>query len=211
MTPRQGQLEVDGASVRYSETGDGGRVVILDSGAGDMPRLQQALSVNNRALRLELPISGNGRPIAAKELGRLAASVVGQLTDETYTLVGASAAADAALWQTLHTPETVESVILISPLSILPKGGETDAEAESRLAEIPCAALAVFGLNDEIVAPQAARVYREKIGNGNISLVYDAGHDIMADRPQVLIDLVADFVERRETFVVAQHSSVVNP
>ena len=86
-----------------------------------------------------------------------------------------------------------------------------DAEAESRLSEIQCATLAVFGLEDKMVRHEAARVYREKIPNGNISLVYDAGHLIEAERPDSLINLVEDFVERRETFIVGRRSTVINP
>ena len=86
-----------------------------------------------------------------------------------------------------------------------------DAEAESRLGEIHCATLAVFGLEDKMVRHEAARVYREKIPNSNISLVYDSGHLIEAERPDSLINLVDDFVERRETFIVGRGSTIINP
>ena len=90
-------------------------------------------------------------------------------------------------------------------------GGVHDAELESLLGEIPCATLAVFGLKDRMVAPEAARVYREKIPNCNVSLVYDAGHAIIADRPEALTGAVSDFVERRETFIVGRESGLINP
>ena len=38
-----------------------------------------------------------------------------------------------------------------------------------------------------------------------------AGHDIAADRPQALVNLVSDYLERRETFIVQNRSSVINP
>jgi hypothetical protein len=44
-----------------------------------------------------------------------------------------------------------------------------------------------------------------------VSFVYDAGHDIMANRPEALIGLVRDYVERREAFVVGRASGVVIP
>lgn len=91
------------------------------------------------------------------------------------------------------------------------KGATHDAEAESKLSEIQCATLVVFGLEDKMVAPGAARVYREKIPNSNVSIVYDAGHLIMAERPEALIEAVSDFVERRETFIVRRQSSIINP
>lgn len=86
-----------------------------------------------------------------------------------------------------------------------------DAEAERKLSEIQCATLVVFGLEDKMVAPEAARIYREKIPNSNVSLVYDAGHLIMPERPEALIEAVSDFVERRETFIVGRQSRIINP
>ena len=58
---------------------------------------------------------------------------------------------------------------------------------------------------------EAARVYRERIPNCNISLVYDAGHALLCDRPEAVTSAVADFVERRETFIVGRESGVINP
>ena len=86
-----------------------------------------------------------------------------------------------------------------------------DTEAESRLSEIQCATLVVFGLQDKMVAPQAGGIYREKIANSNLSFVYDTGHVIVAERPEALINAVSDYVERRETFVVGRESSIINP
>ena len=96
-------------------------------------------------------------------------------------------------------------------LSALVRAGTHDSELEDRLEEVPCATLAVFGLSDRIISPEAPRVYREKIPNSNICLIYDAGNAIVADRPQALIDTVMDFVERRDAFVVGRQSSVINP
>lgn len=91
------------------------------------------------------------------------------------------------------------------------QGTTHDTEAESRLGEIECPTLVVFGLKDRMVAPQAASIYREKIPNSNLSIVYDAGHAIAWERPEALAGVVADYVERRETFIVGRQSSVINP
>ena len=86
-----------------------------------------------------------------------------------------------------------------------------DGEAESKFSQIQCATLVVFGLQDKMVAPEAAGVYRGKIANSNLSIVYDAGHVIVAERPEALINAVSDYVERRETFIVGRQSSIINP
>ena len=96
-------------------------------------------------------------------------------------------------------------------LSALIRGGIHDSELEDRLEEVSCATLAIFGLSDRMISPEAPRVYRQKIPNSNICLVYDAGHAIVADRPESLINTVMDFIERRDAFVVGHQSSVINP
>ena len=90
-------------------------------------------------------------------------------------------------------------------------GAAHDTEAESKLSEIQCATLVVFGLQDKMVAPEAGGIYRGKIANSNLSIVYDAGHVIVAERPEALITAVSDYVERRETFIVGRQSSIINP
>ena len=90
------------------------------------------------------------------------------------------------------------------------KGATHDSEVEARLKEIQCATLVVFGSRDQMVRPEAASIYRQNIPNCNITLVYDAGHLIVAERPEALYGVVSDFVERRETFIVERRSSVIN-
>jgi pimeloyl-ACP methyl ester carboxylesterase len=90
-------------------------------------------------------------------------------------------------------------------------GGRHDAEAERQLGEIPCATLVLFGSEDTMVAPEAARIYRARIPNSNIAFVYDAGHLIEADRPEALVNAVSDYVERRETFIVGRQTGIINP
>ena len=89
--------------------------------------------------------------------------------------------------------------------------GMHDAEAERRLGEIPCATLVLFGSEDKLVAPEAARIYRAQIPNSNIAFVYDAGHLIEAERPEALVNAVSDYVERRETFIVGGRTGMINP
>ena len=62
-----------------------------------------------------------------------------------------------------------------------------------------------------MVAPEAARVYREKIPNCNIALVYDAGHCIIGDRPEALLNAVIDYAEHWETFIIGHQTGLINP
>lgn len=88
---------------------------------------------------------------------------------------------------------------------------ELESGVESRLGEIQCPTLAVFGLNDRLAATEAASIYRSGIPNCHTSIVYDAGHGIVLERPEALIDVVSDYVERQETFIVGKGAGVINP
>jgi pimeloyl-ACP methyl ester carboxylesterase len=90
-------------------------------------------------------------------------------------------------------------------------GGMHDAEVVRRLSEIPCATLVLFGSEDKMVAPEAARIYRARIPNSNIAFVYDAGHLIEAERPEALVNTVSDYVELGETFIVGRQTGLINP
>lgn len=116
-------------------------------------------------------------------------------------------------------PENAQDFVSVNAASIAQEqalvqrltGGQHDAEAEQRLREIPCATLVLFGSEDTMVAPEAARLYRAQIPNSNIAFVYDAGHLIEAERPEALINAVADYVELRETFIVGRQTGIINP
>ena len=71
--------------------------------------------------------------------------------------------------------------------------------------------LVLFGSEDKMVAPEAARIYRARIPNSNIAFVYDAGHLIEAERPEALVNAVSDYVELRETFIVGRQTGMINP
>ena len=91
----------------------------------------------------------------------------------------------------------------------LPK--ESDADLEEWLPEIKCPTLAAFGTKDRQIAPEAPSTYRANIPNCHVSLIYDAAHLVAAERPQAVADVVSDFIENRETFVVNRQRSVINP
>lgn len=163
-----------------------GTVVLLDGGA-EIGALRDGLSAHWRV----------AESIAA--------------AGERYGLVGVSDGANAALQHALANPETVDVLVLVSPTVIRPAAGDDTAELETRLADVQCPTLVVFGQEDRSVMPDAAGIYRERIPNCNVAFVYAAGHDIAADRPQALVNLVSDYLERRETFIVQNRTNVINP
>ena len=87
----------------------------------------------------------------------------------------------------------------------------TEDDAAGMLPNLVCATLAVFGQEDRLVSREAGGVWKERAPNCNVCYVYDAGHAVAVDRPDALVNVVMDFLERRETFIVENRSSLINP
>ncbi len=141
------------------------------------------------------------------------AAAIAPLASGSYGLIGVSSAASVAIRHALQSPQSISALILVSPMAIRPAGAPVGAthELESQLHEIQCPTLAVFGQADRTIDPVAPSIYRSLIPNCNVAFVYDAGHDIAAERPQALLNLVADYLERRETFIVQNRAGAINP
>lgn len=84
-------------------------------------------------------------------------------------------------------------------------------ETEAALRQINVPTLVVFGTADGVISSTFGRVYRELMPNCHFVLVYDAGHEVAAERPEAFSSLVVDFLQRREAFIVNQRSSLINP
>ena len=90
-------------------------------------------------------------------------------------------------------------------------GPARDVALEGKLKEMPVPTLALFGTVDRVTPSDAAHLYREIIPNCHIGMVYDAAHAIDADRPEAVAEIVADFIERQEKFLVTGQSGVIYP
>jgi pimeloyl-ACP methyl ester carboxylesterase len=90
-------------------------------------------------------------------------------------------------------------------------GPARDAQLEGQLKEMKVPTLALFGTVDRVTPSDAAHLYREIIPNCHIGMVYDAAHAIDVDRPEAVSEIVADFIERQEKFLVTGQSGVLYP
>ena len=86
-----------------------------------------------------------------------------------------------------------------------------EGDAAGLLHGLTSATLVVFGQEDRLVSRSAGGVWKERAPNCNVCYVYDAGHAVTVDRPDALASVVTDFIERRETFIVENRSSLINP
>lgn len=91
------------------------------------------------------------------------------------------------------------------------RGPNRDPDLENRLPSLAIPTLILFGTVDRVIPPEMGRFYKELLPNSNLVFVYDAGHAISTDRPEAFAEVVADFVERRDAFVVSRTETVIHP
>jgi len=91
------------------------------------------------------------------------------------------------------------------------RGKPQDPDLEARMRDIAVPTLVLFGTLDRMIPPEMGRFYKAAMPNCHLILVYDAGHAIATDRPEAFEEAVADFVERREAFVISRTETLVHP
>jgi pimeloyl-ACP methyl ester carboxylesterase len=90
-------------------------------------------------------------------------------------------------------------------------GPDRDPELETQLREMAAPTLVLFGTYDRLIAPEMGHFYKELIPNCHLVFVYDAGHAIGAERPEAFVEVVADFLDRHEAFIISRTETVINP
>jgi pimeloyl-ACP methyl ester carboxylesterase len=90
-------------------------------------------------------------------------------------------------------------------------GPPRDEALESRLPGLHIPVLVLFGTMDRMLSPEMGRLYCEKLPNCHLILMYDAGHEVDADRPEAFVSVVSDFLQHHEAFLVNRQSGLINP
>jgi pimeloyl-ACP methyl ester carboxylesterase len=101
----------------------------------------------------------------------------------------------------------VQQTLLVRRL----RGPDRDPELEARLRDLATPVLVLFGTLDRVMPPQMGRFYKELLPNCHLVFVYDAGHEISTDRPEAFADVVDDFLERHEAFVITRRGTLIDP
>jgi pimeloyl-ACP methyl ester carboxylesterase len=91
------------------------------------------------------------------------------------------------------------------------RGPDRDADLERQLAGLTTPTLVLFGTVDRVIPPDMGHIYKELMPNCHLVFVYDAGHAISTDRPEAFAEVVVDFLERHEAFVISRTPTVIHP
>ncbi|HKS89387.1 MAG TPA: alpha/beta hydrolase [Stellaceae bacterium] len=91
-------------------------------------------------------------------------------------------------------------------------GPGRDPDLEMRMRRLAVPTLVLFGTLDRLIPPAMGREYKALMPeNSHLALVYDAGHVIATERPEAFAEIVGDFLDRREAFVVSRAETVIHP
>jgi pimeloyl-ACP methyl ester carboxylesterase len=201
-------VAVDGTRLRVLEAGQGEPLVVLPGPDGmHLSRAHELLTRWCRVIGLDL--SGIGL-CSARELATTASQAIQQLGLERVTLLGTSLGAAVALEIAGQQPERTRALILESPRGLL-DADERDAVLEEQLRRLSLPTLVLCGTRDRVNPPGMGRRYRELIPRCHFILTYDAGHCIGLDRPDAFAEVVGDYTQRLEAFVVQRESGVIHP
>ncbi len=199
MTFSERHVEADGLRIRYMEAGQGIPLVHLhEAGAFDLTPAHDILSRHARVLAFEMPRSSS-------ELASVMARAIGSLGLDTFNLLATSRGATTALRLTLQAPAGVLALVLESPAATGADG--RDVDLERRLQELATPTLVLCGTKGD----SAGRIYKELLPNSHFVFVYDAGRAIGRERPEAFAEVVGDFLERREAFVISRAGTVIHP
>jgi pimeloyl-ACP methyl ester carboxylesterase len=97
------------------------------------------------------------------------------------------------------------------PLVLRLRGPNRDADLEKQMRSLETPTLVLFGTVDGVIPPEMGHFYKELMPNCHLVFVHDAAHAISTDRPEAFTEVVADFLERHEAFVISRTETVIHP
>jgi pimeloyl-ACP methyl ester carboxylesterase len=97
------------------------------------------------------------------------------------------------------------------PLVMRLRGPNRDADLEHQLKDLATPTLVLFGTVERVISPEMGHLYKELMPNCHLVFVYDAAHAISTDRPEAFTEVVSDFLERHEAFVISRTPTVIHP
>jgi pimeloyl-ACP methyl ester carboxylesterase len=103
--------------------------------------------------------------------------------------------------------QTAQSLALVQRL----RGPPRDAQLEDRLQHLLTPTLVLFGTLDSVIPADMGRLYKALLPSAHLVFVYDAGHAIAAERPEAFAEVVVDFLQRNDAFLISRTRTVIFP
>jgi pimeloyl-ACP methyl ester carboxylesterase len=198
----EGHIEAGGRRLRYLEAGRGAALVHLPGPGGlRLTPAHELLARHFRVVLLDVPqLDQSAEPVPTT-----LATAIRRMGAVTFNLMGTSSGSTAALALALEEPQRVSALVLEAPTALGAEAGNGE------MAALAMPTLVLLGTADTEVPVAMGRVYKERIPSCHLVFVYAAGHAISADRPEAFAEVVVDFLERREAFVISRERTLIHP
>jgi len=138
-------------------------------------------------------------------------TAVSGLGIDHFSIMADSSGAELALRMAIERPQQIDAVVLLAPPAPHVTEPIRDVEFEESLASLEIPVLVMIGTNDRVGSPASAGIYREKLRNFHLIMVYGAGAAIDTDRPEAVAALIDDFLARGGAFIVRNRSGIIYP
>jgi pimeloyl-ACP methyl ester carboxylesterase len=184
----------DGLRLPYWEAGSGETIVAIVDGERLPTRAHALLAERRRVIVFTMTAEAQPPQEAARRIGAALAALGIERSD----LMGEGVGAAAAMWLALAPEAEIGSVALAAPNGL----------PDEAFREIKRPVLLLSGTKDQ---SDAVGRYRTLLPDCHFMLVYDAGRDIGAERPEALAFIALEFFERRDLFLVSWESGMTFP
>lgn len=132
--------------------------------------------------------------------GQAAADWIAGQAFETCGLLGIGEAAPDALTAASVSGEKINALVLVSPRGLPVGEGRADAALGPLMKTTPAPKCVLLGYDDKTLPKNAAALFKTSLSRTNVVLVWEAGGDIAADRPEALASAAGDFLDRQGRF-----------
>lgn len=182
---------IQSAATVLSEQGEGRPVIALGAGFSG--------SAAHAALARKF------RVIALDADGEAAAAYIVAQGFEACGLLALGAAAPASVTAASIAGEKVNALVLVSPQEVL-----TNDAIAPLLKSTAAPKCVLLGYDDKSQPQDAAARYKTSLSRSNVVLVWEAGPDVAADRPEALASAAGDFLDRQGRFGFVTDSVAVS-
>ncbi|HLY81003.1 MAG TPA: hypothetical protein VKQ70_16610 [Caulobacteraceae bacterium] len=174
--------DTHGHAAKVTRAGDGRPVLVLGRDFASSAAFV-ALARRFRVLAMETAPTDAAAWIASQGFDKLGVVGIGDLAGDALTL--ADAAGDA-----------VSALVLVSPAG-LPLG-DANGPLKPLLKDVAAAKCVLIG--DRAPAADALAAYKTELSRSHVVLVFDAGADVAAERPDAFASAAGDFLDRQGRF-----------
>lgn len=198
-------LDAQGVAVAIAEAGQGDFVLVIgDPGSA----LASALAWQFRVVTT--PGGDDFASLSPAMKARRIAAIATAGGYAAFALCVTGHDASAAMHLAADMPEAVQKCVLIEPHVYDARGVLYDPSLAEKLDKIACHSLALFGTDGGGNTQAAPSFYRALIPNCHLMYVFEAV-DILKDRPDAAIEVIADFLRRGDGFVVSDKDGRLHP